>query len=393
MEPYYRNINSSRSRAKSMSTAISFKNNNNNKVLSNKVSTTSSPKQVAMNKFPAANTSNKAENKDKTNDDASMAHLEDEFFLPPQIQRNTLASTYILTRAGQQTDVSNVHTFTYRTSPSRSPSRSTREISPTNSRGDMSKQTTDTPICSNLTPKNLESSVSFTDSPERPPERKRYRFVKSRSLLRRLSSVLHRKNRGYDDRALLDEDLDLDEEIPIQDVFAEFNEEKEETEEDLQPPVPPPPPVSRPSTPATVEEVDDSGSDTTPIPASPEYRIPVFSSKLGTTPARSSTLVDSVSSANSIVHSTGSMSSISGEWGVCRRCNHGCNGNNAECKYERDRKRSYRYKADGSASTKSADLDVLCSCVDTAMETLYEGLAVCSQSLNSSSKSKMEPVE
>jgi hypothetical protein len=394
-------------------------NEHANNYFTQKVSSSASPKQVAMNKIPAAtNISNKVRGEEKANDN-SIAHLEDPVFLPlslpPKIQRNTLSSTYILTRSGQ-TDLSNLPTFTSKTSPS----PSTRETSPVSSRGDMSKQTT--PICSNLTSKNLEgsvssnliqkkveSSVSSSDSPERPPKQKRYRMVKSISLLRRLASVLHRKDRG-NDRALLDDDLDLDEEIHIQDVFTEFNEEKEEKEfneeKEFLPPPSVPTPISRPSTPAI--EVDDSTSDTTPIPSSSADPTPVFLSELEFFSSKldkieRSSILGSDCSVPSVANSTGSMSSISCEWRQrdrrgCNACN--CDGNNnnddtSECpedtprtRYERGKKRSHRYKTDGSASTKSSYFHFSFSCVDSAMETLCEGLSFCFPSRDSKKKSQ-----
>lgn len=291
------------------------------------------------------------ENKYITIADPLVQHLHP-LNLPPKTKRKKLLFTYFLTRSGQ--GVCSAH-HAEGTTPSISP----REISPASSRGDMSKQTNATPTRSNVSPDfektNPDESCDFiTDCFEgallEPSNLQRNtRLTKSRSLLRRLTLVLHRRE-SLDSH--FDDDLALDAEIPIQDVFEEFFEEKM------------PAPVSRPTTPA----LKDYCSETTPalsLPTPLKVRTKIITSTI-------------TSSVPSVASSEGSMSSVTCDFAGCRRCS----VNTSPKEMDKNTDLGKSLKTQDTTSTKSSDFEFVLSCMESAAETFTEGLAACSPSRN-----------
>jgi|EP00979_Chaetoceros_neogracilis_P017458 hypothetical protein len=295
--------------------------------------------------------------------------------LPPKIERKALFSAYYLTRS-RQTVCSARH------SEGTFPSSASREASLASSRGEdvVSKQTNSTPTRSNVSPDAgevipedhlLESSIL---------QQQKHRKDKSRSLLRRLKSVLHRSERKSlldDDDDAGDDDLGLDEEIPIQDVFCEFSEKKM------------PPPVSRPSTPALKEYSSDdpcviiieySSPDARPAPPPPT------SSKLHTR----ITSVDS-SPVPSVTPSESSMSSVTCDSKRCRlRGLHKCSQEQDHRDFPKEMNKNANinrpFSTRDATSTKSSDFVLFLSCMESAVETFSEGFVACSPSRNGKHK-------
>lgn len=223
---------------------------------------------------------------------------------------------------------------------------------------------------------STDASATITTQPRSPGKKpsiffkrstseynkRRDRREKSRQMLRKLSSLMHRNEHHH--QILVDADSDqdksIDEPLPVQDLFLEIEQNLEALDEDV------PPPVSRTGTPISHDHV---------IPKEQDQKVQELQTKTVV-----SVLVDEEDlpktkiSRRSVHSSSGSISSLSNDSYGCTTCR--CGPQNEALKLNAKLRQIEKNK-------KKESSDLLGGCFDSLVETfelIFEAFDKCKDS-------------